>query len=194
MCLGEDVKVKNMYRTEKSQETNEGASIGIGAMIVFIALILVAAVASAVIIQTAEKLQQTAQQTGKDTASEQGTKVVLLGAVISGGSAAILTFELGAGSETTAETAIAWSIMCDDGAGDIAVDDANFALATNLGGTGTPATFSPGTAYELPITAANCGAWTAQTQYHLVLAVNGGGITTEILSAGLSVIAGKGLV
>ena len=51
------------------------AAIGIGAMIVFIALILVAAVAAAVIIQTAEALQQNAQQTGDDTADNMAGKV-----------------------------------------------------------------------------------------------------------------------
>ena len=46
-------------------------------MIVFIALILVAAVAAAVIIQTAEKLQQNAQSTGDDTTDELPTSVAL---------------------------------------------------------------------------------------------------------------------
>ena len=56
-------------------ENDELGSIGIGAMIVFIALILVAAVASAVIIQTGEKLQQNAQQTGSDTQQEISGKI-----------------------------------------------------------------------------------------------------------------------
>ena len=43
-------------------QRGESGSIGIGAMIVFIALILVAAVASTIIIKTAEELQQNAEQ------------------------------------------------------------------------------------------------------------------------------------
>ena len=70
-------------------------------MIVFIALILVAAVASAVIIQTAEKLQQNAQSTGEDTTDMMArkifiTSVVLVNAPTAGAAAddLYITFEL----------------------------------------------------------------------------------------------------
>ena len=52
------------------ERNREEGSIGIGAMIVFIALILVAAVASTIIIKTAEELQQNAEQTSSDTRKE----------------------------------------------------------------------------------------------------------------------------
>jgi hypothetical protein len=59
-------------RTDGDEEIG---SIGIGAMIVFIALILVAAVASTIIIKTAEELQQNAESTSQDTRKQLSGKV-----------------------------------------------------------------------------------------------------------------------
>jgi archaellin len=56
----------------------EEGSIGIGAMIVFIALILVAAVASTIIIKTAEELQQNAENTSSDTRQQISGKVSII--------------------------------------------------------------------------------------------------------------------
>ena len=60
--------------TTPDRRDTEG-SIGIGAMIVFIALILVAAVASTIIIKTAEELQQNAENTSSDTRQQIPGKV-----------------------------------------------------------------------------------------------------------------------
>ena len=59
------------------RDKEDSGSIGIGAMIVFIALILVAAVASTIIIKTAEELQQNAEQTSSDTRQQISGKVAL---------------------------------------------------------------------------------------------------------------------
>ena len=119
----------------RMNENNDWGSIGIGAMIVFIALILVAAVASAVIIQTGEKLQQNAQQTGSDTQEEIGGKVSIIAAMVgdqtdcdgdADGDATTddqedrcitLVYELAAGSEPVLESQVSWSITCTDNAG-----------------------------------------------------------------------------
>ena len=75
-----------MKRNEMKNENSDNlAAMGIGAMIVFIALILVAAVASAVIIQTAEKLQQNAQSTGDQAQDQMASKVMPLSIVIQTG-------------------------------------------------------------------------------------------------------------
>ena len=63
-------------RLPRDQE--DSGSIGIGAMIVFIALILVAAVASTIIIKTAEELQQNAEQTSSDTRQQISGKVAIV--------------------------------------------------------------------------------------------------------------------
>ncbi len=61
-----------------TRERGESGSIGIGAMIVFIALILVAAVASTIIIKTAEELQQNAENTSQDTREQISGKVSIV--------------------------------------------------------------------------------------------------------------------
>ena len=193
MRSGEDTEeVETMKTIETSPTKNEYGAIGIGAMIVFIALILVAAVASAVIIQTAEKLQQNAQQTGSDTENEIGSKIVILSGTISATDNIILTFELGAGSSNVAETAVSWLVTCDKGAV-LTMDSGDFSGATNLGGAGAPATFVAGTAYELPISVDDC-TLTTSTNYNLDIAVTNGGTTYETISTGLSVAVGETVI
>ena len=106
-------------KTEKETKQDELAAIGIGAMIVFIALILVAAVAAAVIIQTAEKLQQNAQASGDDTQEQMSTKLTLINVIIETNTTAPLaelfvTFELAPGSEPTEGDDIGYTVICED--------------------------------------------------------------------------------
>ena len=55
--------------SKKLREADVG-SIGIGAMIIFIAMVLVAGIAASVLVQTANRLEITAMQTGQHTTSE----------------------------------------------------------------------------------------------------------------------------
>ena len=95
----------------KNENNDTLAAMGIGAMIVFIALILVAAVASAVIIQTAEKLQQNAQSTGDQAQDQMASKVMPLSIVIQNANTLRMTFELAPGSESITDTDVAYSVI-----------------------------------------------------------------------------------
>ena len=92
----------------------ESGSIGIGAMIVFIALILVAAVASAVIIQTGEKLQQNAQKSGDDTQREISGKITINSAFVVDTGTVRLYIESAPGSGVLAANEIATQVTCEN--------------------------------------------------------------------------------
>ena len=166
---------------------NEEGAIGIGAMIIFIALILVAAVASTIIIKTAEELQQRAEQTGDDTRDEISGKIQLIAAYVSDDNAAAtaadevtLIVQLSAGSDTTLLSNIEWLIVCDGGAGTAEVNTGDFdGVATDLAGTPLVAGSSveSGETFLVPIdTSALCQPGVGDDQELRVL-IDGGGET-----------------
>ena len=182
---------------EKNMKNDNLAAIGIGAMIVFIALILVAAVAAAVIIQTAEKLQQNAQSTGDDTTDEMSGKVQILNVFVNDGAQSYeVYFRLAAGSDDTADDGILWQVSCDDGAGAfqyIAGDfsDASGGEVIDLGDNAAADVddVEAGTAYRYTLDANDGGGndcspdalFAANVKATLYIHVVGGGTTYDIL-------------
>jgi archaellin len=86
-------------------------------MIVFIALILVAAVASTIIIKTAEELQQNAESTSDDTRKEISGKVNIIQIIVNGSTnddidSMIVTAKIASGSTDVQVRDIEWAIVC----------------------------------------------------------------------------------
>jgi len=181
--------MKNIEINERMNERDTVASIGIGAMIVFIALVLVAAVASAVIIQTGEKLQQNAQQTGSDTQQEIGGKISIIAVWVgdqTGGAEKItVVFETSAGSDVIPESTVLWNVICDDGAATpVALyDEGDFGAATLLDAATAPTDdlFDQGAVYMIDLTIASCMPATVGIEVMFLIMVEGGGTTYETL-------------
>ena len=173
-------------RTKPYEENEDSlAAIGIGAMIVFIALILVAAVASTIIIKTAEELQQRAEATGDDTRESISGKLEIISAFVNGNTGGnvdnVLVFaQVSSGSDSILTNQIRWVIVCDGGA-TAGVDSSlvSASTVTQIGGTALASTtLNAGDSIQFFIdtSAGNCAAAVNQhLELHII--VNGGGET-----------------
>ncbi|MAY13254.1 MAG: hypothetical protein CMB21_05575 [Euryarchaeota archaeon] len=177
----------------KNKDSEEMGAIGIGAMIVFIALILVAAVASAVIIQTGEKLQQNAQQTGSDTQNEISGKITIIAVTVgdqtNDNEMIDIVFESAPGSEPISDTNVHWTVVCDPAAGTVpGVQAGDFAAATDIDLSAMANNIIlPGQQYLVSVQVGDGVAATTcepalNAEHQLIVHVDGGGSTYETLS------------
>ena len=179
-----------------TKTNDESGSIGIGAMIVFIALILVAAVASTVIIKTAEELQDRAEKTGDDTRDQISGKLIITDAyvatVTTGAVTTVqVTVKLSSGSDATATSAMSWTTVGATALGTICTDtglisatDVEMDAATVLlddGTTNPSATPNAGEQFIFTITLAVCDNAIVGNAIPLTLNVAGGGDTRASL-------------
>lgn len=176
-----------MKTVRDNQEQDTWGAIGIGAMIVFISLILVAAVASAVIIQTAEKLQQNAQRAGDDTSDELSGKLTIMQGFIEGGNY-VLYVRLAPGSDSIPADSVSFQLFCAAGAGyetnPLAQANVQLQSVAAFGAGVDP--MDPQNAYKIQITPGVCtpaavgalGNPVAQLYLH----IESGGTTFETLT------------
>tara|TARA_B100000767_G_C19722563_1_gene517961 strand:- start:38 stop:586 length:549 start_codon:yes stop_codon:yes gene_type:complete len=177
-----------------NEKRDDIAAIGIGAMIVFIALILVAAVAAAVIISTAEKLQQNAQNTGAETTDMLSSKVMVLSVMVIQNEDLYITFELAPGSANINPGDIDYSIVCTNG-----VVYGTFAATSEVGTDAAlpqDTLLEPHITYDIILpsaTIADCEP-TANQDHSLLIQSKSGGYTFEALNYGSDVSSGAVVV
>ena len=107
---------------------NKKAEMGMGTLIIFIALILVAAIAASVLISTTGTLQNKALATGKDTTKEVGTSMKVLQVYAEDGSDQDIeefteVIKLNAGSDPIRFSDLLLSVDLNNATGDYTYSD-----------------------------------------------------------------------
>lgn len=153
-----------MQRRTKS----ESAEVGTSAMIIFIALVLVSSIISAILVGMSGNIfSQSKTGAQQNVPTFKGiTNVVVLEIFSLGATDEIhIVFELPYVENVVPEEDLAWVLMCippNQGGGQntIHFDEGNFGIATDLDGDGRTAAsldeFEPGVTYRMIMTLANC--------------------------------------
>ena len=181
-------------------EGREEGSIGIGAMIVFIALILVAAVASTIIIKTAEELQQRAEKTADDTRGDISGKVNVVDAFVNSSADLNVTsllaiMQLAAGADEVTSDKISYFITCgaDTGVGidTGTIDSQNGSMIADDTALNN-SSLDAGDTFDVVIPLTNCPSQIGDKVDMLIIVEGGGGTTVELEVTSITV--GKTLI
>ena len=175
------------------------ATAGISALIIFIAMILIASVISAVIIGSMMTLLNDSQNDAADTDDVLYGKVIIIDATITSisrgaeidAAVILIAFEMAPGSTTMNDEKMLWAVFCpneDNIMGDRWSNNGNFEAATNAFGSGGDVdaidSLTPGGTYMFALAlfhdddpaAKQGGCPPNEGETHtLVLAVEGGG-------------------